>query len=191
LLVPIILFLLGLPNKGPEAKETPMEVDKSRREAEEYVSVIGYAGQIGFAMLTPGQFDGLLAGLYLGEGEVRVVDFKELLDAGSRPALVEEFKRNPTVRVRGQFARSPGSDNVFALVRFKIGCCGADAIAIPIPVVSRESLAGRTDLKRNDWVNVTGVVEFMEEAGTLKPLIRVNSARKIEHCKADSRPYIQ
>ena len=191
LLVPIILFLLGLPNKGPEVRaDVAMQVDP-REQAAEFAGVVGYTSLIGTGLATPGQFDGLIATPYLTEGEVRDMDFKSLLEVPKYPAMMEDLK-GKTVRVRGQFAHSPGSDNVFGLIRFQIGCCGADAIPIPIPVVTRESIAKRADIQRNDWVKVTGVVDFIQESGAFKPVIRVsNVTRNIEKCKADSRPYIQ
>ena len=189
LLVPIILYLLGLPNKGPDAGPVSLVVDKSRDSAE-YASVVGYTSLIAAGLVTPGQFDGQVATLFLAEGEVREIDFKTLLEAGTRPMLADELK-GKTVRVRGQFAPNLGSESVFALVRFKIGCCGADAQPVPIPVVTRESVTNST-LKRNDWILVTAAVDFVPEAGGLRTVLRVNNlSRGVQNTKADSRPYIQ
>src|SRR5436305_831344 len=48
LLVPIILFLLGLPNKGPAAKEAAVALDMTQINA-------GYAGMIASAPTSEGQ----------------------------------------------------------------------------------------------------------------------------------------
>jgi hypothetical protein len=182
LLVPIILFLLGLPNKGPAAKETPVPLDMTKILA-------GYAGMVASAPTTEGQVLTWMAAMYMTEETPIEVNFKDLENFANRPDLRAEW-RGKTVRVRGQFAPSPGNEHVFSLIRFRISCCAADAIPLPVPIVSRESLA-QSEFKLNDWVKVTGIVDFQHVGNTEKTVLRVMSLKKIENCPPDSNVYIQ
>jgi uncharacterized membrane protein YcgQ (UPF0703/DUF1980 family) len=182
LLVPIILFLLGLPNKGPQAKAAAVHVDLTHEAA-------GYAGMIASSPASPGEVVSWMAALYLSEGEVTDVLYKDLENYASTPELRAQ-KKGKMVRVRGQFSPSPGSDQVFSLVRFRIQCCSADAIPLRVPMVVRESLRG-LNLSPNEWVKVAGVVDFQEVDGKFKTILRVPNLRSIEKCPPDSNPYIQ
>ena len=120
LLVPIILFLLGLPNKGPAAKPEVVPLDMTQISA-------GYAGMIASTPTSEGQVLTWLAAMYMTEGTAQEVNFKDLENFANSPVMRAEW-RGKTVRVRGQFAPSPGSDQVFTLQRFRISCCAADAV---------------------------------------------------------------
>ncbi len=184
LLVPIILFLLGLPNKGPQASEQSVHVNLTQDAA-------GYAGLIASAPVSEGELLTWLAALYLNEGEVTEVPFKDLYDVIPNDPELRKEKQGTTVRVRGVFAPSRGNDHVFSLVRFRIQCCGADAIACPIPTVTRDSIASRSDLKLNDWVWVTAAVDFQQMGGRYVTVLRVNNLASIKKTSPDSNPYIQ
>ena len=183
LLVPIILFLLGLPNKGPQAHAVTFHVDSTNETA-------GYAGMIAAAPANQGDMLAWLAALYMTEQEGTDVAFKDLENYASQSDTFREEKKGKTVRVRGQFAPRFGSDVLFGLVRFRIQCCGADAIPLAVPIVSRESLAS-LGLKQGEWVKVTGIIDFAQVDGQPKTLLRVLNVNKIERCPPDSNPYIQ
>jgi uncharacterized membrane protein YcgQ (UPF0703/DUF1980 family) len=57
-------------------------------------------------------------------------------------------------------------------------------------MVTRESLLSRTDLKQNEWVKVTGVIEFQQMGGGLKTVLRILNLAKIKKCPPESI-YIQ
>ncbi len=183
LLVPIILFLLGLPNKGPQAVAKSVHLDMTHELA-------AYAGMVASAPMTEGQLASWLAALYLADGEATEVAYKDLESfAGSETKRAE--MKGKTVRVRGQFSPSPGSEHFFSLVRFRIQCCGADAIRLDVPMMSREPLSANSDLKMNAWVKVTGVVDFQTVGGHMKTVLRVPDARALQKCDPDNNPYIQ
>jgi uncharacterized membrane protein YcgQ (UPF0703/DUF1980 family) len=60
------------------------------------------------------------------------------------------------VKVRGQFAPGP-EPRLFSLARFRIQCCAADAVQYEVPVGCKEPITG---IKRNDWIEVTGRIDF-------------------------------
>src|SRR5260370_19738821 len=125
---------------------------------------------IGGAQANQGEVLSWLAALYMTEEEGSDVLFKDLENYASRPELRAE-KQGKTVRVRGQYAPSRGSDHVFSLQRYRISCCAADAIPLHVPIVTRESLATRaSDLKINQWVKVTGVIDFQQIGGQYNTL---------------------
>lgn len=184
LLVPIILFLLGLPNKGPAAKPTDIQLDMTHITA-------GYAGMIASAPTSEGQILTWMAAMYMTEEAPIEVGFKDLENFANTEQSRQEW-RGKTVRVRGQFAPSPGSDQVFSLVRFRISCCAADAIPMNVPIVSRQPLSERAEpLSLNDWVKVTGIVDFQRVGKNERTVLRVMSLDKIEKCQPDNNPYIQ
>ena len=183
LLVPIVLFLLGLPNKGPQASAATVHLDMTQELAL-------YGGMIASAPRTEGEVLGWLAALYMTEGDVYDVSFKDLESYAGSDELRKE-KRGKTIRVRGQFAPSPGNPHVFSLVRFRIACCGADAIPCPVPMVTREQLTNRTDLRESQWISVTGIVDFQQRDGRYFTMLRVMNLSAIKKCDPDSNPYIQ
>jgi hypothetical protein len=183
LLVPIILFLLGLPNKGPKADEVEVKVDTTKE-------AIAYSGLVGVAPLAEGPLLTYLAAMYAGEaGEVTEVAFKDLVDDIS-PYVLEKHQ-NTTIRVRGQFNPALGSDRVFQLVRYRIKCCGADAIPVRIPVLTRDSISSRSDLKNGDWVKVTAVVDFQPTGGGYRTVLRVMDLKNVQKGTPDPYPYLQ
>jgi DUF1980 C-terminal domain len=186
MLLPIMLFLLGLPNKGPEAREPTHKVDTSQDAA-------GFAGLIAAAPDNAVQVSTWLAALYLGGGDPEPVNFKQLEAFAAAPATRAEWQ-GKTVTVRGQFMPM-SNDRVFSLVRFRIQCCAADAIQLNVPIVSRESLFGLQDrVNRNDWVKVTGTVAFREnreKRGEYFTAVMVPSLRAIEQCPPDTNPWVR
>jgi hypothetical protein len=184
LLVPIILFLLGLPNKGPAAKAIEQHVDSTRELA-------GFAGIVAAPPELSGHIASWVAALYLTDGEVQEVSYKDLEAYSTMRDEEREEKRGKPVRVRGQFAPSPNSDHIFTLVRFRIQCCAADAIPMQVPIVTRDKLSGRSDLNVNDWVKVTGIVDFQKTGNRTFTLLRVQDLRNVERCAPDSNPYLQ
>jgi uncharacterized repeat protein (TIGR03943 family) len=67
----------------------------------------------------------------------------------------------------------------FTLSRFYISCCVADAVPIGVHVMPSKSAR----LKRDDWVDVTGVLDKGNREWVVKALV-------IRHVKAPSDPYL-
>ena len=184
LLVPIILFLLGLPNKGPLAKEAPVQLDMTQIMA-------SYAGMVASAPTSEGQIVTWMAALYMTEETPIEVGYKDLENFANSPQLRSEW-RGKTVTVRGQFAADPSNDQVFNLVRFRISCCQADAIQLKVPIVTRDRITKKADtLRLGDWVKVTGVVDFYRADKSEKTVLRVMTLDNIKKCAPDNNPYIQ
>jgi hypothetical protein len=181
MLIPVLLFLLGLPNKAPGVGRVHTKVDTTE-DAQRYAGALMAGG--------PNLFNtvGIAAALKQEERLDPVeMDFKALESAASIPSAREALK-GKAVRVRGQFA--PSSDRVFSLVRFRIQCCAADRIQVNVPIVSKEPLP---PLKQSEWVEVTGKVEFRIPPGqqAYTTVLTVPQSRYIRPTDPDPVPWIQ
>lgn len=132
LLLPVVLFFLGLPNEGFQIVA-----------AEDVGDIHGATGPVKANSAPP---------VALG--------FLELTGAAYSPdrrALYE----GKNVRLKGAF-QSARSDRYFSLVRMKITCCAADAIPLPVVIMidpaSKEHINPAS--YQGKWVEVTGQVQF-------------------------------
>jgi hypothetical protein len=185
LLVPVILFMLGLPNKPPEAKADDVKVDYTQEALGDARLIAVAANPLELLCVAKALQQDTLEKEKLGA--VQAVDFKELEEAAGKEER-RELWENKTVEVRGQFATSPRNARAFSLVRYRIGCCAADAIQVSVPVLCREDLRGIT---HNSWVKVTGKVVFMQRDGAFKTVLLVPTRTKVELCTPDLNPYVQ
>jgi hypothetical protein len=185
LLVPIILFLLGLPNSGPKAKAHEVAITTTdAQSAPAYASVIG-VGTLPLQQLVLAA--ATVADPFLGQAPER--DFREM-EAAAQDESSRVFWTGKNVGIVGQFAPHPRNDHIFSLVRFRIQCCAADAVQYQIPVLCRERLAG---LKTNQWVKATGRVHFQPQPngnGFMTVLI-VPKVQNIVLTDPAQNPYIQ
>jgi hypothetical protein len=124
--------------------------------------------------------------------DILAVGFKELEQASFNPGT-RQFFEGRTVRLVGQYA--PGNDDrTFGLVRFKMTCCAADAIQLNVVIMldpnCKENLTG---LNRNDWLQVTGRVQFRKrrDRDEYVTVLIVNSPKDVQQTKADDNPYLQ
>jgi hypothetical protein len=120
----------------------------------------------------------------------RFVAFLDLENLATNSYKRDDF-RGKRVQVMGQFVASPGTDRVFNLSRLKIGCCAADAVQLNVPIVCRESLK---EFQYQDWVRVTGRVEFWEipnRPGVFQTIVIVNRKANIVKTLPDSNPYVR
>jgi hypothetical protein len=187
ILLPIILFLLGLPNKPPaiQAGQISAVVGLPPKE-EAFVRAIALGGDLDTQLVSAAWV------LHIPESsQGEPIDFKKLENAAGNPDLRAYWEKK-VVEVRGQFAPMQGSDQVFMLVRLKISCCANDAVQLNVPMVCRESIR---DVKINDWVKVTGRVEFRETNGAFRTVVLVSKASDVKGPKdgitPDTNPYIQ
>jgi hypothetical protein len=93
------------------------------------------------------------------------VGFLELQQASLSPES-RDFYEGKTVALTGQYdGRDPKR---FTLVRFKIACCGADAVRLNsvIMVDPKSSATVDPDSYRNKWVEVKGRIKFFQKPGT-------------------------
>ncbi len=181
-MLPIMLFLLGMPNKGPQARAEDVKTQADfTQEAIEMVRIAA-SGTDPFVKLGA-------IGALLDEQEEVKVDMKTLMGWADSESL-RERNAGKMVSVRGQFLMLKGTDRLFSLARFKIGCCAADAILVSIPMMSREPISGIAD---NDWVKVKGKVDFVPKqgGGGMMTVVTAPRSRYVEKCLPESNPYIQ
>ncbi len=191
LLVPIILFLLGLPNKGPSIDVNKLAtIDAShdaREEAMFYLTLAALGGD-GYGPLAAVPL-AAVAARQAADAEaqdVQAVDVK-LLEGIAERTTDRDFWKGKAVRVRGQYA--PQSDRAFALVRFRIQCCAGDAIQVSVPVVAKESIV---NIKRSAWVEVVGRIDFRQLAkGGFETRVIVVKHDHVRECNPDLNPYLQ
>jgi hypothetical protein len=180
LLVPIMLFLLGLPNKGPQIHASNTQVDMSHESA-------AYAGLIANAA-HPLQQLAMSAALAAEEssGPAITLDFKTLEQA----AETERFRRDwkgKRVKIKGQFAPS-ANDRVFSLVRFRIRCCAADAVQLNVPMICKESV-NDTKTGPEQWVDVTGQIDFQKRGNFYQTILLVPNRNAIAPSQPDANPW--
>lgn len=183
LLVPVILFLLGLPNKGPTADASTLKLEGVfTKESAGYASLASAATNLWSQAV-------LLAALNSDPtaGPVVKIDFQTLEQAAFTD---QDAWKGKVVRVVGQFQPSVHSQREFNLIRFRIKCCGADAIPLPVPIVAKEAVTGVQPMQ---WIDVTGQVEFHKrgENESYFTVLRVPSRKNIAPTEPDANPYIQ
>lgn len=82
-----------------------------------------------------------------------------------------------TVSVEGLFSKTVQEDETLSLVfKYLISCCAADAQPLGI-FVEKEKTEGISD---NDWVKVTGVVNWQEKEGSAKIVMTLKHIEKLE-----------
>lgn len=184
LLVPIMLFLLGLPDRDKQVKAG--QALSTSTEAIEFAGLMGHIDN-------PLDQAALVAAVMLDQGKIeepKGFDFKNL-EALATSAQQRELMKGTTAQVVGQFAPVGGTDRMFYLARFKIQCCGADAVQVSVPVVCREKIPAT--FASNDWVKVTGKIDFRERpgGGGFTTILIVPRAELIKKTGPERDPYIQ
>lgn len=181
LLVPIILFLLGLPNKPPEIRAEAAQLDMSQEGA-------NTAGLVG-ALVDPVSSLAMLGGVYAesAAGPAPTVRFSFLEEIAATPESRAEWAGKP-VRVIGQYMPLRGSDRQFTLVRLKIRCCAADVIPLRVPMICKERLPSLPELQ---WAKVTGRIEFRKVDNAMSTVLIVPSVNAIQATPPEANPYEQ
>ena len=187
LLVPIILFMLGLPNKGPSFNASSVAAVDTTGDAIEEAKFYFTLTALGSDRLAP--LGPILVRL-VADAEAsdvdRTLDVKKLENLAAR-ATDREYYKGKTVQVRGQYAQR--NERYFELARFKIQCCAGDAIPISVPVLAKDSITG---YKEQQWVEVTGRLDFRPDAkGSFKTVLRVTQRNQVRQCNPDLNPYFQ
>jgi len=148
-MLPIVLYFLNLPNSSFSA-------DFIKKN------------------LPSGELEG---GGTVSSKEGVVLGFKELARAAgdSRARNAMEGK---TGRIKGIYAPI-GNDKQFTLYRVKINCCAADAVPVPVRIVSDENI---TNIRPKEWVDVEGQIQFRKPVGSENylPVLYVKSAKQVK-----------
>ncbi len=95
-------------------------------------------------------------------------DFEVTFLQLERAAANEEtrnFYEGKTIRLTGRFVGD--DDKRFTLIRYKINCCAADAVPLNSIIMVDPKYPERLPLQklRNQWVEVTGKVQFLKKLG--------------------------
>jgi hypothetical protein len=185
MLVPVVLFLLGLPNKLPGAKE--LREDLTAESAKRNASVVGAVFAGGPVLLD----NVVLASAVVSQrslGKVRDISFKDLEQA-AYTAEERNYWQGKAISVRGQFAPSR-NPRLFTLVRFRINCCAADAIQLNVPILCDEPVK---NFRAGDWVKVTGRIDFRVLPGRdlYQTILHMPDQTFIAATEPDTDPYIQ
>jgi uncharacterized membrane protein YcgQ (UPF0703/DUF1980 family) len=182
LLLPIMLYLLGLPSDPPSVSGASVALDVTE-DAHLSAMLVG-AGTMPFGALPPAW---ALAADHAA-GPARIVGLKELEQAAYEPGIRKQWQ-GKYVRVVGQLNPSSRNDRIFEVVRYRIQCCAADAIRIGVPALCRDSMAGA---QPGEWVEVTGRVMFTEtRPGTFITILQVPHRKNVSPTQADPNPYLQ
>jgi hypothetical protein len=136
LLLPIVLYFLGLPDNGFAVGEQKINLDPTQLSgggAEQNPADKGFGGELSFRELEGAAYSPERRSLYEGR----------------------------TYKLKGQFSPS-GNDTMFTLVRFKINCCAADAVPVPAVIMVDPNSKEKLDVAayQGKWVEVTGQVQF-------------------------------
>ncbi len=191
LLLPVFLFLLGLPNEPPKLRAINMNLDLTidqPRAMAGYSTLVAACSDPWSAAASPNLWRYTVATAAL-HPPVIGLDFKTL-EAVARDQEVRRkagVESGTWVRVRGQFLPDRFSENIFQLVRLRIQCCAADAVQLNVPMICNEKLTG---MKSDSWIEVTGRLEFREKAGKTFTVVHVPSRRAITPTAPDANPWI-
>jgi uncharacterized repeat protein (TIGR03943 family) len=154
LLLPLVLYLLHLPNSSLAGIDAFQSAQGEARELED-----------------TGQHQD--AG---SKGEISL-GFKELSNAVYNPQQREYFEGH-VGKLRGMYWPLAG-EKEFTLFRVKMTCCAADAIPLEVRILSPENL---TKLQPKQWVEVKGQIQFRKLAGKDKyvPVLQLKSADDVK-----------
>lgn len=149
LLIPVILFFLGLPRSG-FVSEKRFGAD---REAEATnPKRVALAALAGSPVMMP-----VLRKL---EPEVRQLPFKELATVAGSPSRQELYEGDIGV-IRGQFMPlKVGGGNYFTLFRMNMTCCAADAVPLEVRIESPDGQDLQSRVRNGDWIWVRGIISF-------------------------------
>jgi hypothetical protein len=106
------------------------------------------------------------------------IDFDQLAYASMDPAKRAALQGNVT-SIIGQY--KPISDREFTLFKLKMNCCAADMVPLKARIITNSV----PYVKPFDWIQVTGVIQFIESPGRNEfiPILHVNDDDGIQPAK--------
>jgi hypothetical protein len=134
LLLPVVLYFLGLPNPDMKAAN-PNDL--------------------------AGIGDNLQAATASGKGDfIGEIDFRQLAAAPYTAHSRADYEGKTAV-LRGEYV--PFNDRMFKVVRYKINCCSADRVALPaVIMLDRDSKEKIPFGLEGKWVTVQGQIQFQQ-----------------------------
>lgn len=181
LMIPVIFFLVGAPSKGPRAQAVTIDLTRD-------VSKQAKTAATWLALGPPSLEQLALVHVAHRRNTEKAseIDFKTLEGAAAKEGM-RNFWTGKRVKVRGQFVPDRRSNKVFSLARFRIQCCGADAVQLNVPILAEVPIEG---IHPNDWILVTGEVDFYEVDGVYRTLLRLHLREDLQKTEPDINPYI-
>jgi hypothetical protein len=186
LLIPVVLFFLDLPNQGfsnvKGLSADQIDLQSNTGLAASTAELIGLAA----SPASTGPL-ALVIALAAGDSKPMIMDFQDLEQAAYSPSHRDHYQGR-RAEVWGQFAPS-ASPKVFTLVRYKISCCGADAVPLNVLIVSPEEVSKG----RSAWVKVVGKIHFSpkrDKSGYVT-VLQIASAKDVSDVPPPKNPYIQ
>jgi hypothetical protein len=170
-MLPVVLFMLNLPNEGFSANYKDVHVE-DELVPQTVVSAVGMLAPLGggplfsVSSLHPGCNDRYSGGV-VKSIEYHDLRFSNLERAASDPNLRAELSGR-SATIIGKFVAS-GESNRFGLVRYRMNCCAADALPLNAVMMVTPSWQGeRLDVKERQqkWVKVTGRIFFLKKRGS-------------------------
>lgn len=154
LLLPVVLYMLNLPNKGFSKEALERALGKDNVE----LALTGTEN------------------LTIQDGETIELRFRELADAAASEQQ-RAFLDGKLGRLKGQYAPL-NVDKQFTMFRLKMNCCAADAIPLKVRIISPEPL---TDIQMGDKIQVEGRIRFLQPVGSKEfiPVIFIESMDNI------------
>jgi hypothetical protein len=134
LLLPVVLYFLGLPNKDMKAANPNDIADLTAEVKDTRVSGTGD---------------------FIGE-----IDFRQLAAAPYTAHSRADYEGKTAV-LRGEYV--PRNDRMFEVVRYKMNCCSADRVPLPASIVlDRDSKEKIPIGLEGKWVTVQGQIQFQQ-----------------------------
>jgi hypothetical protein len=181
LLIPVFLFMLGLPRDPPgvAAMTTDIKTHDAPVTNASLVALSGQTPQPAWACV-------LLAAMLNPTEKPMSLDYAALESA---PNTKPEW-HNRWATVKGQYGGSTNNDHVFFLVRYRIQCCGADAVRLNVPIVVSDSLS-KLKFKNGDWVRVTGRIDYRPGPAGIRTVLQVPNLSLITATEPERDPYVR
>lgn len=154
LLLPVVLYFLNLPNKTFSAAYFGASMD------------VGDLGTETFAAPK-------------ASGDATEFGLTELKEGAPGADFRKEYQ-GKAGKLKGQF--TPMNNRVFTLMKTKMNCCAADAIAVKSEVAIVAPQGGVGPIQDMEWIEVEGTIQFREkpdEPGAFMPILQVPSKDKI------------
>jgi hypothetical protein len=174
LLVPIILFFLGLPTDAPPVKASEAQGDHTDE-------ALMAASWIGRGTTTPlFQASALALGFKKRPGSDAPALAFQSLENSANEAASREYWAGKFVRVKGQFVPNRIANNKrdFSLARFSINCCRQDAVQLNVPISAAEDI---THIKPSEWIEVTGEIAYVKDTrDVFRTVLRVHAKEDIK-----------
>jgi hypothetical protein len=174
MLVPVLLFALGLPNAGFSNKWIERNLGKAQQ-----------LEGVKYTRLAVASLGGAPAFFVMKKQGVTVMRFSEMAVAAIRPTSRKHYE-GTSIQLKGMY--SPIGEREFRLVRLKKTCCDADAIPLQARIISPTPLQS---FQRGEWVTVTGELQFHKVKGQNEwvPVVMLDSEDQVHRAEPDNNEY--